>query len=72
MLRARREKIQAVSLFKGLNMELSIKQKKSIINMFNEYLNQYKAAGIAHNEAVIFAKHKTRQNAAIMINTYFK
>ena len=53
-------------------MELSIKQKKSIINMFNEYLNQYKAAGIAHNEAVIFAKHKTRQNAAIMINTYFK
>jgi hypothetical protein len=53
-------------------MELSIKQKESIIKMFNEYLMQYKEAGIAHNEAVIFARHKTRQNASIMINTYFK
>ena len=72
MLRARREKIQAGLSFKGLKMELSIKQKESIIKMFNEYLMQYKEAGIAHNEAVIFARHKTRQNASVMINTYFK
>jgi len=72
MQKARREKIQAGLLFKGLKMELSIKQKESIVKMFNEYLMQYKEAGIAHNEAVIFARHKTRQNAAIMINTYFK
>ena len=72
MQKARREKIQAGLLFKGLKMELSIKQKESIIKMFNEYLMQYKEAGIAHNEAVIFARHKTRQNASVMINTYFK
>ena len=70
--------IQTIKLYlikyikKGLKMELSIKQKESIVKMFNEYLMQYKEAGIAHNEAVIFAKHKTRQNASVMINTYFK
>ena len=70
--------IQTIKLYlikyikKGFKMELSIKQKESIIKMFNEYLMQYKEAGIAHNEAVIFARHKTRQNASVMINTYFK
>lgn len=70
--------IQTIKLYlikytnKGLKMELSIKQKESIVKMFNEYLMQYKEAGIAHNEAVIFARHKTRQNASVMINTYFK
>ena len=57
---------------KGLKMELSIKQKESIVKMFNEYLMQYKEAGIAHNEAIQLAMHKTRQNASVMINTYFK
>jgi len=53
-------------------MKLTEANKQVIKNIFNDYLNQYKAAGIAHNEAIIFAMHKTRQNAAIMINTYFK
>ena len=53
-------------------MELSIKEKEAIIKILNEYLAEYLAAGIAHKEAVIFARHKTRQNAAVMINTYFK
>lgn len=57
---------------KGKIMELSIKEKEAIIKIFNEYLAEYLAAGIAHKEAVIFARHKTRQNAAVMINTYFK
>jgi len=53
-------------------MKLTEANKQVIKNIFNDYLNQYKAAGIAHNEAIQFAMHKTRQNAAIMINTYFK
>jgi len=53
-------------------MKLTEANKQVIKNLFNEYLNQYKAAGIAHNEAIQFAMHKTRQNAAVMINTYFK
>jgi len=53
-------------------MKLTEANKEVIKNLFNEYLNQYKAAGIAHNEAIQFAMHKTRQNAAVMINTYFK
>lgn len=70
--------IQTIKLYltkytnKGLKMELSNQNKESIIKMFNEYLIQYKAAGIAHNEAIIFARHKTRQNAAVMLKTYFK
>ena len=53
-------------------MKLTEANKQVIKNIFNDYLNQYKAAGIAHNEAIQFAMHKTRQNAAVMINTYFK
>lgn len=53
-------------------MKLTEANKEVIKNLFNEYLNQYKAAGIAHNEAIQYAMHKTRQNAAVMINTYFK
>jgi selenocysteine lyase/cysteine desulfurase len=53
-------------------MKLTEANKQVIKNIFNDYLNQYKAAGIAHNEAIQFAMHKTRQNAALMINTYFK
>jgi len=53
-------------------MKLTKANKQVIKNLFNEYLNQYKAAGIAHNEAIQLAMHKTRQNAAVMINTYFK
>ena len=70
--------IQTIKLYrtkytnKGLKMELSIKQKESIVKMFNEYLMQYKEAGIAHNEAITLAMHKTRQNASVMIKTYFK
>jgi len=42
--------IQTIKLYrtkyikKGLKMELSIKQKESIVKMFNEYLMQYKEA----------------------------
>jgi len=53
-------------------MELSNQNKETIKKMFNEYLMQYKEAGIAHNEAIQLAMHKTRQNASVMINTYFK
>lgn len=53
-------------------MELSNQNKEVIKNMFNEYLMQYKQAGIAHNEAITLAMHKTRQNASVMIKTYFK
>ena len=53
-------------------MELSEANKQVIKNIFNQYLNEYKAAGIAHDQAIQFAMHKTRQNAAVMINTYFK
>lgn len=53
-------------------MELSNQNKQVIKNMFNQYLNEYKEAGIAHNEAIQFAMHKTRQNAAVMVKTYFK
>lgn len=70
--------IQTIKLFlikytnKGLKMELSNQNKEVIKNMFNEYLIQYKEAGIAHNEAITLAMHKTRQNASVMIKTYFK
>jgi hypothetical protein len=70
--------IQTINLFlikytnKGLKMELSSENKQVIKNMFNEYLIQYKQAGIAHNEAITLAMHKTRQNASVMIKTYFK
>ena len=70
--------IQTIKLFlikytnKGLIMELSNQNKEVIKNMFNEYLIQYKQAGIAHNEAITLAMHKTRQNASVMIKTYFK
>ena len=53
-------------------MKLTEANKQVIKTIFNDYLNQYKAAGIAHNEAIQFAVHKTRQDAALMINTYFK
>jgi hypothetical protein len=70
--------IQTIKLFlikytnEGLKMELSSENKEVIKNMFNEYLIQYKQAGIAHNEAITLAMHKTRQNASVMIKTYFK
>lgn len=70
--------MQTIKLFlikytnKGLKMELSNQNKEVIKNMFNEYLIQYKQAGIAHNEAITLAMHKTRQNASVMIKTYFK
>jgi len=51
-------------------MELTKQQKNAIKTMFNQYLDLYKLAGIAHDEAIKFAMHKTRQNASVMIATY--
>lgn len=53
-------------------MELTKQQKTAIKTMFNQYLDLYKLAGIAHDEAIKFAMHKTRQNTSVMIDTYFK
>jgi len=33
-------------------MKLTEANKQVIKNIFNDYLNQYKVAGIAHNEAI--------------------
>ena len=50
-------------------MELSNKMKQDITKMFNQYLAEYKQV-MAHDQAVIFARHKTNQNAMIMLKTY--
>jgi len=50
-------------------MELTNQMKKDITAMFNQYLTEYMKV-MAYDEAVIFARHKTRQNASVMIDTY--
>ena len=65
-------KLYLIKYTKGLIMELSKQNKEVIKNIFNQYLNEYKNAGIAHNEAIQLAMHKTRQNASVMVKTYFK
>ena len=56
-------------MYKGVIMELSEKIKQDITKMFNQYLTEYKQV-MAHDQAVIFARHKTNQNAMIMLKTY--
>ena len=50
-------------------MELTNQMKKDITAMFNQYLTEYMKV-MAYDEAVIFARHKTSQNAMIMLKTY--
>ena len=70
MLKAKPKKTIAVLLsIKGDMMQLTNQMKKDIKAMFNQYLTEYMKV-MAYDEAVIFAKHKTSQNAMIMLKTY--